>query len=822
MPGNSASLPTAQSLRELGAGLVGDDLIVFPVRHHSPGCAWHLRRIIEQRSPSVVLVEGPRGFTPLIPLLTHADARMPLALYTYVVHKAVNDEAPDRRAAYYPFCDYSPELIALRAAQDRGIPARFIDLEYWEQCAIESASEPEESPSLLDERHFERSAHLRVLASQLGCRSHEELWEHLFECDVVARDPLEHVANVAAYCQLARLDSTDEELRREGTLAREAEMAWHIRAALAERASGAGPVLAVVGGFHAVVMPGLVHSREPRPAISRGSVGEENSALIRYSFDRLDRLNGYSAGMTSPAWHQRLWEQLSRFDRIQSAAGPRARQESALAVLMEIAVQLRDKQQVPVPMPALSAAFRQTLELARLRRRPAPTRDDILDAVTSCFIKGDVDAEGPVVFAAAHAVLTGVVTGKVPPGAPKPPLLRDFEYRARRQRLRIEDAEPRRAQLDIYRRDEHRVTSRLLHGLVLLGVPFAIRTAGPDFVMGTGLDRLQEHWEYTFTAATEAAMVEAAVHGVTVPLAVADRFREQLDRLAAGTEARDARAAARLLAQGCVLGLHDHLPRVLGMLRAAIGQDPAFESVALATGTIGILQESREPLEARDVDELPAVLQAAYERAIFLGRNMRGAPTQDIERCNEIMHALTRLRELLLSKAGAGLDASLFWDMVRELAATHEEPLIRGAATGLLYSAGEMDAAQLAQRLHGHFTGGSDPRKSVAFLRGLLHSARDAAWQLPELLDALDGLLRDWPEEQFVAMLPELRLAFSTMTPKETDRIAQAVARLHGIDTLGSLVNYDVGEQQLAANLAVSRTLQEILEADGLGGWTRT
>jgi hypothetical protein len=200
---------------------------------------------------------------------------------------------------------------------------------------------------------------------------------------------------------------------------------------------------------------------------------------------------------------------------------------------------------------------------------------------------------------------------------------------------------------------------------------------------------------------------------------------------------------------------------------------------------------------------------------------MRGAPTQDAERCNDIMHALARLRELLLSKAGTGLDATLFWEMARELATSHDVPLIRGAATGLLYSAGEIDAATLTQKLQGHFIGASDPKESVAFLRGLLHSARDAAWQLPELLRALDELLEGWPGEQFVALLPELRLAFAAMTPKETDRIAEAVAQLHGAESLGPLVNYDVGEQQLAANLALSRTLQEVLDADGLGGWGR-
>ena len=581
-------------------------------------------------------------------------------------------------------------------------------------------------------------------------------------------------------------------------------------------------MLAVVGGFHAVVLPALVAGETKRPEISRSSVKEENSALIRYSFDRLDRLNGYASGMTSPAWHQRLWEQLVKFDRIKAASGPRVRQDSALTALFEIANVLREKHRVPVPVPALTAAVSHALALAQLRRRPAPTRDDVLDAVTSCFIKGDVAAEGPVVYGAAQEILTGVVTGSVPPGAPKPPLLKDFEYRARRQRLRIDDAEPRRAQLDIYRRTEHRVTSRLFHGLTLLGVPFGIRTAGPDFVAGVGLDRLQEHWEYSFTAATEAALVEAAVYGVTVPLAVADRFRAQRDSLVAGAQARDARAAASLLARGCVLGLHDHLPRVLNTLRAAIAQDPAFDSVALATGSIGLLWESREPLEARDIDELPAVLQAAYERAIYLGGALRGTPAEGEAQGgsgNSTLQALARLRELLVSQAGAALDAALFWQMVRGLAGAHDDPLIRGAAVGLLYSAGVVDAQALTQALQGQFVGAREPGKAVAFLRGLLHTARDAAWQQPLLLHALNELLAQWNEPVFVAVLPELRLAFAAMTPKETDRIAESVAGLHGEKNLGSLVNYDVGEQQLTANLALSRTLLDVLGADGLADW---
>lgn len=813
------ALADGGSLRALGSSLLRDDLVVFPVRHHSPACALHLLRLIRDRRPSAVLIEGPRSFNRLINLLTDESARMPLAIYTYAVERASGDADGARHAAYYPFCDYSPELVALRGAAGLGVPARFIDLDYSEQCLVESGPPAEDAVSLLAERHLERSAYLRLLARRLGCRDHEELWEHLFECAGPSVPLQEHVANVAAYCALARKGVPEEELAADGTLAREAEMAWHIREALRERAAGTGPVLAVVGGFHAVVLPELVRQAVERPSISRAGVAEEHSTVIRYSFDRLDRLNGYAAGMTSPGWHQRLWERLLTSERSANDLSRRVREAAALDALFDIATLLRDESRVTLPMPTLAAAFRHSLGLAKLRRRMAPAREDVVDAVTSCFVKGDIEAEGPVVYGALHKVLTGTAAGRVPAGAPKPPLLRDFEYRARRQRLKVEDSTPRRVLLDIYRRPEHRVTSRLLHGLSFLGIPFAVRTAGPDFVRGTGLNRLQEHWEYSHTAATEASIIEASLHGVTVPLAVADRFRARLEKASAGDEARNARVVAALLVQGCTLGLHDHLPGVFAALRTAIAQDPDFQSVALAAGSLGLLWEAREPLEARDIVELPGILRATYERSIYLGHGI--ATGSDANAASGLMEALTRLRELLASAAGAALDAESYWQMVQQLAGRLDEPALRGTAAGLLFSAGRLDAAALAGLVAGEFVGAAEPKRAVAFLRGLLHSAREVAWQQPELLQALDGLLAKWDEATFIELLPELRLAFADLTPRETDRVGEAVSALHGGEVLVGLVNHDVGEAQLATHLELSRTLLAVLEADGLQAWVR-
>jgi hypothetical protein len=129
---------------------MSDRIVYFPIRHHSPACAWHLERLLRERKPRAILIEGPASFTPLIPLILHSKTKAPFAVYTSFVHEDSTglDEAtakhaalfgPPRHAAYYPFCDYSPELVALRVGHELGAALRFIDLDYPEQVRAERA-----------------------------------------------------------------------------------------------------------------------------------------------------------------------------------------------------------------------------------------------------------------------------------------------------------------------------------------------------------------------------------------------------------------------------------------------------------------------------------------------------------------------------------------------------------------------------------------------------------------------------------------------------------------------------------------------------------
>ncbi len=839
---NTSPLETGAALdadvRAVLGRLRSPEVIYFPVRHHSPACSYHLQRLIERKKPQAVLVEGPANFAPLLPLILHEKTRAPFAVYTYCIEKdkgatsrgvGPSDGQPGRYAAYYPFCDYSPELAALRAGHQMGSRLEFIDLPYRDQMRAERAAEQTpasggvRTESLLQERYLQRSEYLRELAARCGCRDSNDLWDHLFEANFLALSVERFMDDVAAYCFLARRDATPAELDAEGTTARERMMAACVTRALAERAvaanaDAAGPILVVTGGFHTVALPGLVDSRPAPPALAAEDENNARHTLIRYSFEQLDALNGYAAGMPSPDYYHRVWRELPARDS-----------GAALAVAGRFLVELGRETRAQRLQIALSpadeiAALTHARLLAQVRGHAGPTREDVLDGVRSCFVKGAMDAEGEVLLGLARRLLRGTAVGEIPPDAGTPPLVADFRQRAARLRLNANPSARRAAVLDLYRRASHRQASRFLHSLAFLNVPFAAMVNGPDFVRGTGLQRLQEHWECAWSPQVESALVEASVYGATVPEAAASRLLAVVADLAREAQGRDAAVAVGMLVRACRMGLHSETGRLRALIAAAVAEDPRFTALAGATSELLLLWQSREPLEAHRLPEIPALMRAAYQRACYLVPPLARCPEPELP---GTLDALGRMRELLTATTAGGeqdealLDGETFWQALGGLVTARDcQPVIRGAAAGLLTAHGRLPDPELIALISGHLGGtAGDWQARIGFLRGLLTTCRELAWQNAGLIAAVNQLLAGWEEGEFLRALPELRLAFSGFTPQETDRVAAGVASLHGAEDLGNLDRREVRASDLAFHSRVSAVVLESLQADGLGAW---
>jgi hypothetical protein len=778
--------------------------------------------------PQAILVEGPLSFTPLIPNILDPGTKPPVAIYTHFIdterklYKRAENEpdlGPARFAAYYPFCEYSPELIALRVGKEIGARLRFIDLDYADQVLAEHTADRQLSKprieTLMEERHLQRSAYLNALAQRSGCRDFNEMWDHLFEANLQLRSTESFMREVAAYCFFARYDASPESLEADGTMAREQAMAAAIEEEKATRASDDRPILIVTGGFHTIALPQLVGTGCKRAASNSRSADAVQQALIRYSFEQLDALNGYSSGMPSPNYYNRLWREFSRGNSEPHSA-------VATAILVEIGAMTRRKDmQIALSTADEIAALQQSRLLASFRGHPGPTREDLLDGVRSCFVKGAMDAEGTVLMSIVGHVLTGKEIGDVPANAGVPPIIVSFRKEAERARLDIQDSLKRRVSLEIYRKENHRRTSRFLHCLSFLKVPFATLVAGPDFVRGTGLERIHEHWQYSWSPMTEGALVEAAVYGSTIEEAAANRLREGIGRLEEEGMGRSANAAVSMLILACRMGLHRHTAQLLSLIASRIGEEPSCVEAIGAANQLLLLWQSREPLEAHSLREVPELLRASYLRACYLVPSLAQCPENDLA---SALDSLSSMRELLAAASDDLLDVELFWEAASRILKTPNQShppysTICGAIAGLLFGAGRMDQAQLDELVVGYLIGISDSQKRVGFLRGLLKTCREAAWQNPRLIHSLNEIIAGWDEAEFISALPALRLALADLTPRETDKVAARVAGLHGRKQLGDIVQFHMTEGQLEMNRRITALVLETLSNDGLSNW---
>ncbi len=775
------------------------DLHVVPVRHHSPACAAQLERLIADVRPAALLIEGPSDFDPLLAMVADPRTVPPVAI---VAMRGGATDKKRRAASYFPFCSHSPEYRAIRAAHAAGIPARFIDLP---STAREMGDDMDSGRSLLGDEHaFDSGDYVRALAARLGCRDGNEAWDHLFESRIADGDWRSFFDDVAHYCACLRAATDPAELARDGTLAREVQM----RAIVAEaRAAYSGPMVAIVGGFHAGA---LFEPSDSLERVMRGSA-TGSAFLIRYGNRQLNALSGYSAGLPLPGYYEALWQQ-HRAEPGVSPFGPLASE-----LIRGFATHLRDSKLGGAPsFPVLVSAIEQAERLAALRGRPGPQRNDILDAVRSTFLKEEVPTGGAPLLREFDAWLTGTAIGDVPPSAGSPPLVEAVRGEARRLGFAITDGERRTRDLDIYRSDRHRSASRFCHALALLGAGFAQRTGGPDFRNDVDLDRLHESWSFCWSPLVEARLIELAAEADTLPESLGIAVVDQLAALREAGRGRDAAAAVDLFAAACRAGIGDAAATVLQHIEAEAIEDPELGSVAAALADLVQLHRNRVMLGITDAAPIERLIATVWRRALLLLPDIvRAGPDQ----ARIFLAALVSLRSLAeLARAGqAPITLDAFDARLAELRDAPLHPMLGGAVMAFAVLSGQADERLLAERLRGELAGGYvKVEDKLAFLTGIVAVARELLWGMPVLLDTLDTVVAAVDDAAFLEILPHLRLALSPLDPREIDRLAHAVADRHQVDAARMIVSAPIGEDALLRNLDLDRALAAQLALDGV------
>ena len=770
----------------------------FPIRHHSPACAMQLQRAFAEIAPRIVLIEMPEDFISMLPLITDAATRPPVAIVAVAAGKGKETREP----SYWPISASAPEYIAMRLAHETGASVVFCDLAVGARRQRDAPDGKHAAPNVLThERIFDHSAYIQALVERTGCRDWNESWDRLFESRIGEPDWRRFFGDMVVYCALARQTYADGDLESDETLARESVMQFHLEAAIARKA---GPIAVVTGGFHT---PPLL-MRETRAQTSPVTLAMR-PYLVRFSHGWLDRINGYASGMPSPLYYERL---------LAAAREPAPLQQVAESVFLDLARRLRKQRPALAPrIPALAGALRQAIDLAALRGLAGPGRMEIFDAARSCFLKDEDPRHGAPILDELSRDLMGQAIGDVPPGAGSPPIVEAARKAAQALRFNVTDAIRRTRDLDIHRNADHVSASRFLHAMALLGTDFGRCEQGPDYAAGVDLDALFEIWSYAWSPQVEAALIEKAAGYDTIAAACIAHLRWQAGELEREGKGRSAAAAVSLMLAAAQCGLEQSLDELLPLLEQLVQEDAELARVCAATRSLFILWRARRVLGMTGSVRLAQALKGCYRRAIDL---MRLLPQAGTDKAGTNVAALADLREVLDGAPSGTFDRSLFDDTIAALLDAPLEGSLAGAIASLAVLSGRAEPGQLASILTGALGGANvQPEECVAPLAAMLTLAPELLRRLPEIRASVDAGLASLGEDRFIELLPHLRLAFTALNPVDARNFAASVAGDHKADAEDLLADLVFAPGETAKNLKLSAELERLLLADGLGAW---
>ena len=746
------------------ARLAGSDApYLIGVRHHSPVLAAAVPALLDSFAPDLVLVELPEEFGEWMPWLADPDTVAPVALAA----ARTGPDGADGPLRFYPFADFSPELVAVRWAARAGVAVGPCDLPLahpgWDPAPGPADDTDPGKPSLF-----------ATARDRMTGRAGEDLWDRWVEAPAPGSAP-EAVRRAALAVGWAlRHDAHSGGGVDPRDLAREAWMRARVAAADGRR------VAVIVGAFHAPALltpdpalgPALL---TPDPALGPASSGPTSAgseatgarredgaerargparakraqiSLVPYTFDLLDARSGYPAGIRDPQWQQGV---------VECGADPSAVEGLAAAFAVRVTSALRAAGHPAGPAEAREVA-RLATDLARLRGLPAPGRGELVEALQSTLAQGEPVGRGRAVARAMSDVLIGARRGQITARAPASGLLPSVRRLLGQLRLPGPGDPERTLRLDPLRSPLDRRREVALQRLVAGQIPYG----SADQISGVGgADALTTVWRLHWTPVTEASIAVAGLYGVTLAQAAEGRLRTLRRRERADDGPTGIQALAGLaVAMACGLA---GLVRVrLADVAQAVGQGGTLPEIVTGIDLAERLGGGLVPALADPPDGLTDVIEELYAAAVRAVDGLAGS--DDLNDARALLALVHRAdaagRRLRLDHALARM-------------ADRGTPMMQAAAAAVRVVLGLDGAGAFGERLASWVD--APPIEMTQRLRGALTvagpllEAGDAT--VTPLLDRVEELT----DEEFLERLPGLRGGFDALSPAARSRILAMV-----------------------------------------------
>ena len=295
-------------------------------------------------------------------------------------------------------------------------------------------------------------------------------------------------------------------------------------------------------------------------------------------------------------------------------------------------------------------------------------------------------------------------------------------------------------------------------------------TKGPDLHANKDRSRVRELWKYCRSPQTDASLVDHTTDGSTLEEAcktVASKMIHQEHRCEI-----TAQVSVDCFLMGVTLPDAD-----IFLMEQILANDGDFFSLGKGLYYFDMLHELRNLYDFADDANLK-YMEQCFTKLIALLPSMGAVQPEQAQDCIKICRLLYNVSGRVFPERQSEFKSALLTLAERD----QKESSVYGAAMGLLYALDGNYLQSAENAMQGYLTGSPAMKKQGAsYLKGLFETARDIALMDKNFLAMTDVLLSEMEYDDFMEILPSLRLAYSYFTPFEIQEIAGEAASLHGL-----------------------------------------
>ena len=742
----------------------------FPVRHHSPACAYHLKKIIEDYKPETILIEGPSDSNFLMEYMTTEETIPPFCIYSSYI-----DKSGEKCRSYYPFLDYSPEFVAIKKSYELKINCAFIDMPFG-YIIENSKNNINRKPISIydkDNNKFNVNDYTIRLTKKSGLKSFAEFWERDFEIKGILKNSEDFIKSVFALGYYMRLiESEDIETKN-----REYFMAKNIKEFIDKKID---KILVITGSFH---VKGIIDKLKDFENIEKEfsklkkyEIQNSSNYLIPYSFEEADQRKGYIAGIEYPAFYNNIWKKLNE-DYIDNAYT-----ETVKSFIIKAAGINRDYYNINIP--DCINAYYMAINLAKLRGKNNAGVYELIDAVKSAFIKGEINLENTGNIELMMKLLSGIANGKVSSKSIVPPVVLDFRNLCKTHRIRIDKTETTESILDIIKDKNHFEKSKFFHKMRFLDIGFCKLIKGPDYINKIDKNLAREIWKYKYNSQVEALLIDKSVYGTSIEELCLNFIKDKLKSRLNSEE------ISKLIIESTVMGLYNFLIDNYNEIENIILSDSDFISLCKALDNFsyliniekinGNINKDRENI-FNNADITSKIKSLSKHAFILAVQNMESIKNFDEENALKYSVYIKNLYIYTLENEDLYyLDCKEIFNEKIDfmLQNTFGSSHIYAVCISIKYKSSRIDAKEFASIIS-NFLETAETESIAYFLNGIFLIARDIIFINDDLINEIDKAIKNIEENKFIEILPNLRLAFTNLTPTETERLSLIISKIY-------------------------------------------